>query len=386
MLWILVGLACGGEALDTEMICDGLDDDQDGLVDEEVVGIRYEMPLDIGGAPELDAYFEFDAQVAVGVSTLSHSYELDDGSHGVDEKEYGTSGRLLYSRSEYTAADGESTSSETYTYEFEQGQPVYERFERMENEALVSGYEVVGELNGEGLLASQETTDLMDIDEAELLVFEYDSALRPISEKRYIGSDCAADYWLYPSEEIEKHILNRSCDTTPSSAASYTYVYERDSQGRLISFVDNDDDAVWTWTWVGDRLTRDYVRSTQELKRVYEFEDGRFVRGEAQDLREDWVVEYDSFGTPVSVELASQEQDEQVLLKMDLRDQEGSSVVEFFQILLLQEEEDDRDRRWWQLEAEMDGLGNLLGGLYQSFGPYYAVEHTWAHSCHEAQP
>lgn len=384
MLWAVMALACNREHFDSERSCDGLDDDQDGVIDEEVVGIRYDMARDLGGAPDLDPYFSFEVEAAPGVALLTHSYEYDGGHYGVDEKVFGVNGRLASHTTEFYRLDG-SSSLESYVYEYEQGHTVYERYESFEDEVLVSGYETVGRLNGEGDLATQEMVDLMEIEEDELIVFDYFIQGKLLSKKRYVGSNCSAEYWNYPSDGIVKHVVNRGCDSTPSDTATYSYVYERDVFGRLVSFVNQEEDVVWTWTWAGDQLTRDAVFSSGEERREFEYEDGRFVQGSADDMGEDWMIEYDAYGNALSVELSSQDEDEQVRLEMDLRDQESGSVIDGFRILVL-EGEGERDRRWWEMDLELVEAGSLVGGLYEVFGSYYAVEHTWTHFCHEAQP
>ncbi len=386
MLWILVGLACNRvEPASSELRCDGLDDDQDGVVDEEVLAYRFQMPLDLGGAPELSRYFRFPLDPLPGVTLVEQTYTQPDGSYGTKARRFGTNGRLLYEFAEDFPIDGPATTA-LYEFEYEQGQVVYALEEFTQAGVLVEGTETIASLGSHGFIVEQVATDRMDPSKQTLTELYYDAQDRLVATEVQSDDDCVAEYRTYPDEWSERRAGNKLCGFSPEEgAARGALSYTWDSQRRLVSLVDYTSNIVTSqkWWWEDDTLlSRETDNGSSVAERRFDMVDGRVVSAVDEASDQEWTIAYNSAGVVEQVDLAYGE--ELVRLDMALREREGSDVIESFQVLLRDSDwmEGDVDL-WWTTEMEVDMSGNLTSAQY-SDGLIGEVDYTWNFDCEGA--
>lgn len=378
MTWFLVLFACG-RGLNGEQRCDGLDDDGDGVVDEEVLAFRYEMPVDMAGAPEMGIQTERELTPMLGVTYVRQDSVMSNGYAKIHERAFDGSGRLISEYLEVSQEDG-GGYTERSDFEYEQGQQVYARYELVsEEEDYEDGWEVFGTLGENGKIAEEVFRTLSGSSEEVYTRYQYDAQDRLVVLESRSGERCDAAYWQYPSELVEKHVSDGSCEQAPSFQSDLSYVHTRDEAGHLVSVVSDPDSWVWTWQ-DGVLKSRAHQDDGENWLREYEFVDGRFVSITDDQHGRYLAYEYNEAGVMETVELSNLEGPVQGMrTDMQLRDREGSQVLTRINEVFIEAEGEES---WWLTELDLDDLGNLVSA-YEDLDATIK-EHTWSYDCMEA--
>lgn len=379
MGWFVLLFACA-EPPEPER-CDGLDNDQDGFVDEGVFALHYEMPVDEAGAPELDQFFSFLPRTAVGVVELESEYTYSEGSTGFYRKEFGPKGRERFSEEQLSLSTGE-LQTELSLYEFEQGEPVFERHESWVDDALTSAVETSREYSDDGVLREEVIDNVLGSSGPVTLTYTYDEQGRLIALESRQGSSCQRERWEYRSETMELYFDDRNCDTSEFPARSR----EWDTDGQLIRlsyyFYSDVPAEVVEWVWeegaVKTRTTRVSGEEPSE-SRLYKSHEGGYSRVDLEQDGAFWNLVQNSAGVLSQVEVYLPRFDERAVA--DLSRRPGTELLERVQISLLDGPFGSAGWVWWELDLDLDAAGNLSSMSYMDHDRGLGLDEEFTYAC-----
>lgn len=377
MGWLVLLFACS-EPPEPER-CDGLDNDQDGIVDEAVVGFSLDMPRDEVDAPELDHDFRFSVSSVVGVVEVENTYEYADGSQGRFEQEFDSDGNLLYSIETWEDVYGR-INAEISQLEYEDGWLVFERYESWLDESLLAEEQIESVYNEDGLVQSQI------LNGAERVEYQYDEQDRLI-EKRSVGRSCKMERWEYPSDQEEMFVVWSDCD----DEGILTHHKWWDETGRLTGAMYYDSYwgqliADYEWVWDGDlvvsRVARNEAGESME-SRSYKGQGGRYSRVELDSDGEFWNLVQNSKGILSQVEVFLPSFNNRAVLNMDRRP--GSNAIERIEVSQLSGAFGSAGTMWWKVDLDLDEVGNLLFTHYTEYYYGQEFEQNWTYACAEEE-
>lgn len=373
MTALLLVLACGrGELPEGEVRCDGLDDDEDGVVDEGLVGHGFEFVLDRAGAPDLDAGFSLELSEFAGLESESLEYLAADGAVTLQLSEFDTSGRLVYLEQWTTSAEGEETGvqiSAEYQDELRDGYQVFLTREDFVGQERTSAYELRSEFNEFGLKVESNYLDLLT--DARLTYrWGYDAQHRETSAIQTSNGVCREYVTTYDYELNHRfeYALSGCGYLTPGEPAVVTGY---DHAGRVLFDVIEQETSSWTW---GDTLVESY-RTPEGSERLYDYEESRLVGASATGVLSPWTVDWDSENRVTSYRVAPETA---LSTGIDLTYSEapGGFVSKVFAEV--------EGAPFHEREYLFDTFGNLVEALYTDLSTGGTNTGLYEHTCHRS--
>jgi hypothetical protein len=290
---VLMGLvACNRDALDTEELCDGLDNDRDGLIDEGLFGYDIVQPSDEAGV--LAAEDEIGTILRVPNGMLSRSYEgetsegetlsawveLDGMGHAIAMEQISTNSEGLQTVNIQSAA-------------YEGDLKVWDAGTRTVDGETVLDYEQSWTYHDHGQASTHSYAEAVS---GRTLATEwfYDEQEREILWRRE-GSQISCGEWVTAYDDTlntKTAYAGVSCGDDPPATHWVRSTY--DSQGRLLSIEEEQDAVTRAWTWEGD----DPATYTSALgdTRSFEVQDGVVVGATGEGELSDWMLGYHDSG------------------------------------------------------------------------------------------
>ena len=99
------------EPLDSEQICDGLDDDRDGQIDEGLFGYDTELVFDEAGVPNIEQGISRSLRIPMGMFGRSYEAETSEGETWSSWVEFDGEGRAISVEFTHIESDGQETVS-----------------------------------------------------------------------------------------------------------------------------------------------------------------------------------------------------------------------------------------------------------------------------------
>lgn len=229
----LLLLAACAQLPDQEVTCDGLDDDQDGVIDEGLIG---------------------------------HSFEF-----------------LLT-----TSAEGDETGFQI-SAQFQDEQRVFLTREDFVGQETVAAYEELSEFNQDGLIAETKRLDLLT-EQRVTLRWSYDEQLRQTSMRQASEGSCTEYVTVYDDELDHKFDYGLAyCGyLNPGEPAEVTGY---DHAHRVIFHVLEKETSSWTW---GEESRVESYRSPDGSERHYSYEEDRLIGASATGVLAPWALDYDA--------------------------------------------------------------------------------------------
>ena len=349
------------EPLDSEQICDGLDDDQDGLVDEGLFISTLDFVLDEAGVINLDRGVALQLSWAPGIEERTTTQVSDVGDITEEFYRYDGEGNIV--EAEY----GSESDRTVYERRYEGSELVYDLSERFEDGELTSKVETVIELTDSGQRALLQSEDFIN---GEILsfIYTYDEQDRQMS-RRQEGPDQVCLEWFtrYDDTLMQKYSYDSvPCDEPLPSEPAVTRSWDAD--GNLISV--QTSEGAQTWGWEGGKAI---TYTIVGIVRSYEYEGDRLV-GAQLNGSSVWELDYDElerftgYVALRGVGLAG--------LSAEYHGGAGSSVSK----VLGQSDSEPS----YELLYELDELGNLVGSAYEDLVSGATTDTSYSYTCQSA--
>lgn len=373
MPWIslfAVLFACNRvEPLDTEQICDGLDDDQDGLIDEGLFITTVEFALDEADVIDLDRGLALRESWVPGIEQRTEVQISSSGDVIEEHYEYDALGNILAAEVITTSESGEVRV--VHERRYQGSEVVYNLRERFDDGEAVSRVETVIELTDSGQMSTLREEDFTD-EEVIWLRFSYDAQDREILLRQEGPEELCVEWsTVYDDDLMQSYAYEMVlCDAPLPDEPVETRTW--DSQGRLLS-IQEAGEGPESWTWEGDLATSytSYIDAT----RSFNYQEGRLVSATGEGHLASWALDYDELGRLSGY--TRERSDGPAGVSLTYAAGEGSSLSK---ISGQYGGEDSYERSY-----EVDELGNLLSGAYEDLVSGAKTETTYSYTCQAAE-